>query len=146
MTLHLARVYSLLFFPPRMCLWNCGGGGESTTLRDCDLICILWSCVLVVSVDNWSMPLIPAACLYTVETVISWDSCIECMSRSERTCGKLWSWHNDRPQKGAYLDYKWILSWGLWAFQMCAPCCFIFRYPPPKKKPKKTNKTKLQLQ
>lgn len=57
------------------CLWNLRGGGESITLRDCDLICILWSCVLVVTVDNWSMPLIPAPCLSTAETVISWDVC-----------------------------------------------------------------------
>lgn len=54
---------------------NQRGGGESITLRDCDLICILWSCVLVVTVDNWSMPLIPAPCLSTGETIISWDVC-----------------------------------------------------------------------
>lgn len=67
-------VYSLPLFM-YVCLWNLRGGGESTTLRDCDLICILWSCVLVVTVDNWSMPLIPAPCLSTAETVISWAVC-----------------------------------------------------------------------
>lgn len=62
--------YSLrtLSLPVYLCLWNLRGGGESTTLRDYDLICILWSCVLVVTVDNWSMPLIPALCLSTSET------------------------------------------------------------------------------
>lgn len=53
-----------------MCLWNLRGGGESITLWDCDLICSLWSCVLVVTVDNWSMPLIPAPRLSTGENVI----------------------------------------------------------------------------
>lgn len=62
------RIPCVLSLPVYLCLWNLRGGGESTTLRDYDLICILWSCVLVVTVDNWSMPLIPALCLSTGET------------------------------------------------------------------------------
>lgn len=74
MALHLARVFTVLL---SVCLWSRGGGGERTALRDSDLRCILWSCVLVVTVDNWSMPLIPAPCLSTAETIISLDVCRE---------------------------------------------------------------------
>lgn len=81
MVLHLAKC--LLFY--FVCLWSWEGGGESTTLRDSDRRCILWSCVLVVTVDNWSMPLIPAPCLSTAETIISLNVCRESTKCSQTT-------------------------------------------------------------
>lgn len=104
------------------CLWNLRGGGESITLRDCDLICILWSCVLVVTVDNWSMPLIPAPCLSTAETVISWDVCEihELHWEDLLEALKLTWWL--LPSKEAFWDHKLNLqhseSWG--SYNVCA--------------------------
>lgn len=85
MTLAIPKLLLCNGFAPRtcvycficVCLWSWGGGGESTTLRDSDLRCILWSCVLVVTVDNWSVPLISAPCLSTAETINLLSVCRE---------------------------------------------------------------------
>lgn len=70
------RVYCFTFCV-LVWLWIRGVGGGGTTLRDSDLRCILWSCVLVVTVDNWSIPLIPAPRLSTAETIILLSICRE---------------------------------------------------------------------